>query len=401
MASELRLRRGTDAENAAKTAAEGELLYTTDTKRLYIHDGSTAGGTRVANYVDIPTTTGAQPNLVIGGNFSTNPWQRGTSFSSPATDDYTADRYQWQINGTGDVDVLRATDAPTAAEAGISSSHCLHVDVTTADASITAGDFYFIRHNMEGYDWQQLSESEFTITFWHKHTKTGTYCVGLRNTALSRSYVAEYTQSVSDTWEQAEITVSASPTTGFDFTNGTGVQLCFTLAAGSTFQTTADSWNSTNAVATANQVNAMDSTSNNFKIQFIDVKKGDTATGFSPRPIQEELDLCYRYYYRQSQATQGDFLAVGQCIDTDTAQATLYYPVEMRDDPSVSISGSGGIRISNASGTQAASTAVSFALPGTKTVRLSADRTGSGLVAGNASIMLIDSGDYIEYDAEL
>lgn len=43
----LRLRRGTDAERQLITPAEGELIYTTDTKALYAGDGSTVGGTIV------------------------------------------------------------------------------------------------------------------------------------------------------------------------------------------------------------------------------------------------------------------------------------------------------------------------------------------------------------------
>jgi hypothetical protein len=40
----LRLRRGTDAQRLLITPAEGELIYTTDTKSLYVGDGSTVGG---------------------------------------------------------------------------------------------------------------------------------------------------------------------------------------------------------------------------------------------------------------------------------------------------------------------------------------------------------------------
>ena len=40
----LRLRRGTDAERLAITPVAGELVYTTDTKRVYVGDGSTVGG---------------------------------------------------------------------------------------------------------------------------------------------------------------------------------------------------------------------------------------------------------------------------------------------------------------------------------------------------------------------
>ncbi len=44
---DLRLRRGTNSERGLITPADGELVYTTDTKRLYIGDGTTVGGNPV------------------------------------------------------------------------------------------------------------------------------------------------------------------------------------------------------------------------------------------------------------------------------------------------------------------------------------------------------------------
>ena len=43
----LRLRRGTNVERGLITPADGELVYTTDTKRLYVGDGTTVGGNPV------------------------------------------------------------------------------------------------------------------------------------------------------------------------------------------------------------------------------------------------------------------------------------------------------------------------------------------------------------------
>lgn len=43
----LKLRRGTNSGRAAITPAEGEPIYTTDTKELYVGDGTTAGGIKI------------------------------------------------------------------------------------------------------------------------------------------------------------------------------------------------------------------------------------------------------------------------------------------------------------------------------------------------------------------
>ena len=45
----LRLRRGTDAERLTITPAEGELIYTTDLKRVYVGDGTTVGGVQITS----------------------------------------------------------------------------------------------------------------------------------------------------------------------------------------------------------------------------------------------------------------------------------------------------------------------------------------------------------------
>lgn len=56
-ATETKHRRGTEAENAAFTGAVGEWIYTTDGKRGYWHDGTTAGGIAVPTAFDLQKST--------------------------------------------------------------------------------------------------------------------------------------------------------------------------------------------------------------------------------------------------------------------------------------------------------------------------------------------------------
>ena len=88
----LRLRRGTDAERLLITPVEGELIYTTDTKLLYVGDGSTAGG------IAVDTGGTAIDSLVedttpqLGGNLDLN---------------------SNNITGTGDVSITGLVSATT------------------------------------------------------------------------------------------------------------------------------------------------------------------------------------------------------------------------------------------------------------------------------------------------
>lgn len=275
-------------------------------------------------------------NKIIGGDFTTNPWQRGTSFTAPASTAYTADRFQYQISSTAVVNILKTADAPTAAQAGVFTQHCLHLDVTTADASIAAGDSCGIEQNIEGlnaasFGFGRSGTRYVTLSFWHKHTKTGTYCASLCNNAGDRSYVVEYTQNVTDTWEKATTTIPIDTTGTWLYDTGIGVRCRFSLAAGSTFQTTANTWVAGNFLATANQVNALDNVANNFKLALIQLEAGSVATPFEARGVGTELALCERYYQKHTMTSR--IMAVGYNPTTTSTRHIINFSTTMRIAP--------------------------------------------------------------------
>ena len=67
----LRLRRGTDAERLLVTPLQGEPIFTTDTKRLYVGDGSTIGGVLVTGDTS-NTEVGADTTPQLGGDLDLN-----------------------------------------------------------------------------------------------------------------------------------------------------------------------------------------------------------------------------------------------------------------------------------------------------------------------------------------
>jgi hypothetical protein len=56
----LQIRRGLEADRTTFIPAQGELLYSTDDKKLYIGDGSTPGGNAVGGGDLVTETTAAQ-----------------------------------------------------------------------------------------------------------------------------------------------------------------------------------------------------------------------------------------------------------------------------------------------------------------------------------------------------
>lgn len=233
-------------------------------------------------------------NCLINGEFLI--WQDGTSFSPVANNSYPADQWQYLVSGAAAHDASRSTDVPTVVQAGRKFLYSLLLDCTTADASLAGTDYTALYHPIEGYNWLAFAERELTLSFWVKATKIGTYCVAIKSGGSDRSFVAEYTVDVTDTWEFKTVTFDASPSAGtWSFTNGLAAALIFPLASGANYHTTPDAWQTGNFFATANQVNATDNTANNFRITGVQLEVGDTASEFESRTWQEEMHLCERY----------------------------------------------------------------------------------------------------------
>lgn len=232
-------------------------------------------------------------NKIINGKMEIA--QRGTSFAAIGDGVYSLDRWVYSLAGTtAAATVSQQADAPSNNE----FQNSLRYTVTTADTSIAAGDVALLNQKIEGFNARDLIGKAFTLSFWVRSSKTGTHCIALRNSTNDRSYIAEYTVSAANTWEQKAVTVPGGLITAgsWNWSNGIGLQVAWTLAAGTTYQTTAGAWQTGNFLATANQVNCLDSNTNIFAITGVQLGDGSVATPFEHRPIGAELALCQRYF---------------------------------------------------------------------------------------------------------
>jgi hypothetical protein len=273
------------------TGADVDFRIEGDTEEnLFVVDAGT-NEVRVKNLNGGPLA--GTRNRIINGDMRIS--QRGTTFATldPASGTYTLDRWQFAGGSAGRVTIAQSSAVPNN-----TFSSSLYGDVVTADTSIAASDVVFIQQTIEGFNARDLIGTTFTISFWVYSTKTGVFCVALRNSVADRSYVAEYTVSASNTWEYKTITVSGGLITSgtWDWTNGIGFRLAFALACGTTFQTTSGAWQTGNFIGTSNQVNALDSTANDFYITGVQLEPGSVATPFERRSYGQELALCERYY---------------------------------------------------------------------------------------------------------
>lgn len=240
-------------------------------------------------------------NKIINGKMDVS--QRGTSFSNAAHAAYTLDRWQTGYSTSAVTTVSQQADAPSGGEFRTS----LRATVTTADTSIAAGNYYSLLQLLEGYNVRDLIGKPFTISFWVRSSKTGVHCIALTNSGADRTYVAEYTVDAADTWEYKKVTVPVGLIAAgtWDWATARGLGLNFVLAASNTYHTTAGAWQAGNFLATANQVNCLDTAGNVFAITGVQLEAGASATPFEHRPIGIELELCKRYYEVGSYSVSG------------------------------------------------------------------------------------------------
>jgi len=243
-------------------------------------------------------------NTVIGGEFGQNPWQRGTSFTSVASTAYTADRFQYNKNGTMVHNISKDSNVPTAGiYSSFQSTASMLIDCTTAQPALGAADYCTFNYKVEGYDYQVLRNYEFYLGFHVYSTRAGTYCISVRNTGNDRTYLLKYEITAPNTWEFKDLLISKPPIAGtWNYTTGIGLNIAWVLGAGSNFRdltNTTDTWLSANYLCTDNQENLCDSTLNKFWIDNISLFRygGDSALEDDVSSnYMETLRHCQRYY---------------------------------------------------------------------------------------------------------
>lgn len=274
-------------------------------------------------------------NPIINGNFDI--WQRATSFTSIADGKYFADRWKYKKVGAVVHDISRSVDTPTPTQSGVYSKYGAQLVVTTVDSAIAAGDYCHIKQHIEGYWYALFAQMQFTLSFWVKSKLTGTYCVFFQNKdTADRSFVSEYTINVADTWEYKTVTVTAPPSAGtWDYESGIGLTVGFSQSCGSTFQTTAGSWQTGNFFGTSNQVNNTATGGGNgyFFISQVMLVLGATGVPLLQRSYGPELALCQRY------ATYLPAQPIGVAVSTNSLynQGAITWPVTMRSTPALGV----------------------------------------------------------------
>ncbi len=234
-------------------------------------------------------------NRIINGAMAISQ-RNGTSATSVSGNDvYTIDRYKGWANGGGVFSVTQSTTAP----AGFANSAL--ITVTTADASIAAGDNYRFAQPIEGYNIADFGfgasgASTITLSFWVRSSVTGTFGGSFYSSPATRSYVFNYTISSANTWTYITTTATGDTSGSWNNTNGAGLTIYFDLGSGSNYENATGSWVGSEKFRTSGNATLISTLSATWYVTGIQVEKGSTATSFDYRSYGQELLLAQRYY---------------------------------------------------------------------------------------------------------
>ena len=279
-------------------------------------------------------------NLIINGEMKVA--QRGTTFAPLANGVYGLDRWLYYDIGAHVATVTQDTDVPNG-----NFKHSMKVDVTTADASVAAGDMAELVQKIEGLNmsslgWGTEDAKDVTISFWVKSPKTGIHGIAVQNSGQNRAYAESYTIATADTWEHHSVTIKGDTRGTWLTTTGIGMSVGFPLMLGTDWTQTAGAWGTANKWGVTGQVNCVDNTANNFFLTGVQLEMGTTYTPFEHELYSETFHKCERYYQTKGAGITGVF----------NAAATIEIPIEfdppMRATPTFAIADSGPV-VSNKS----------------------------------------------------
>jgi len=303
-------------------------------------------------------------NRIINGAMVIDQRNAGASVT-PTNGQYTLDRWYTGVGQTSKLTIQQNAAAVTP-PTGFTN----YLGITSSSAySVTSTDFFYVQQSVEGFNiadlgWGTASAQTVTLSFWVRSSLTGTFSGTLRNYAGNRSYPFTYTISAANTWEYETVTIAGDTSGTWSTNNSGGVDVGFSVGAGSSRSGTAGAWAGAAYYAATGAVSVVGTNGATFYITGVQLEKGSTATAFDYRPY--ELQLCQRYFttsYEPGTAI-GTVTTTGQIGRyTDAAgnycSIQIFYPVRMRVAPTIVsygvFSGATGGQVSGDSGNKTSS----------------------------------------------
>jgi len=322
----------------------------------------------------------AYNGMQVNGSCEVSQQYGTTSFAVPNNAAaYVQDGWMVASFTTG---ALRCQATPAYAIGSLPGyTSCVAFGATTAQASLGAGDFVYLKALIEGYRisrlaWGTTSAQPISIGFWVNASIAGTMSVSIFNAAANRNYVANIVINNLGTWEYKTLTIPGDTTGTWNTGNGIGLDIRFCFGTGTTYQGAANTWSGSTLLGTSSTTNFMAATNNSAYITGLIILPGielpsASRAPFIMRPADQELLTCKRYYN-----TYSSIVVAGYNTTSAAIYANLMFHA-MRAAPTIAFN---SISYVNASGLATDSVTVNSAIlhaivttgPGNATATLNA-----------------------------
>jgi hypothetical protein len=242
-------------------------------------------------------TFGGMRNRIINGAMMIDQRNAGAIVTPSTNGTYTLDRWATYFTQNSKFSVQQNAGSITP-PAGFTN----YIGITsTAATTVGVSDEFEVVQSIEGFnttdlDFGKSTAKTITLSFWVRSSLTGTFGGSVYNGAVDWCYPFTYTISSANTWEQKSITISGQTSGTWSTTNAAGINVLFSLGAGSNRLATANAWINANRVGPTGQVNLVATNGATLYITGVQLEKGSAATAFENRHYGQEFALCQRYY---------------------------------------------------------------------------------------------------------
>jgi hypothetical protein len=268
----------------------------------------------------IPNPLANFRNLIDGGDFTTNPWQRGTSQGSDITSTvtYGPDRFFLVGGGSSALDWSQVADTTLAG-----FNQCLKMQRKSGNSDTHALNLGQV---LESADCIKAQGQKVTLSFYGKagaNYSGGALTVALNHSTTAGNDADAHLVAASTNWQATPTIINSTQAL-----TSSWVRYSFTgtVPAAATQLGVLLTWTPTGTAGSDDSVS----------FQGFQLEIGSEATPFEHRDIEVELALCQRYFVQINEVNGATF-AIGVPTGANAQTYAIWLPTPMRTAPTVNV----------------------------------------------------------------
>jgi hypothetical protein len=329
---------GTGAQGPTAVSANANNLATLGTDGLILVPASSIWSVRLRTFSSV-------------GNSNFEVDQRNADGSVAVQSGFSLDRWSISKAGTMVISAQQNSASPLITVPGTNfaiTRKFLRITLNTQEATLAAGDYFFIQHIIEGPQMRELINDVHSCTVLVRSSVANLqFGIALSDATASRSLTKLCAIPNANTITAIQLpNLPIFPTAGtFGLTPGSiGLQIKITLACGANYMSPAnDTWQNGNFIGALGQSNFANSPVNStFDIAFVQHEPGPICSTLIDKPFTQNMDECLRYFCKSydygtrpgTSGSPGGYKAFITNNSTSWCMGPLNYPKPLAKPPS-------------------------------------------------------------------